>query len=79
MVAEPVLGMLSATTMPSLDVMSPEVWSLMVTVLDWGERGKVSEGRRESWGVPVKGRREANAHPLDGFSQVNINGSPASA
>ena len=33
-VAEPVLGMLAATTMPSVGRMSPLVWILTVTVLD---------------------------------------------
>lgn len=36
MVAEPVLGMFWATTIPSVGWMSPLVWSLRVTVLEAG-------------------------------------------
>jgi hypothetical protein len=73
-VAEPVFWMFSATMMPSVGWMSPEVWILMVMVLFGGKRW-VSEEMRGG-----KGQLEGkNAHPLDGLSQVSVSGWPAVA
>jgi hypothetical protein len=65
-VAEPVLGMFSATTMPSVGRMSPLVWILTVTVLEGGRRlagvGLWVEGEDEGdcspagWVAPGEGQ-----------------------